>query len=285
MSKKGKRHEPHEEHADESWLLPYSDLMTLLLALFITLFSMSSLDASKFKGMAEALNAAFTGGAGVMDQTSLAPTNGKVTGKGQPDNNTAEAATTPTDSKSKTSAEKLREQLQKQEQEDLEKVKRKLDQYIQSNGLSSQLNTKLNQSELKVTISDNTLFASGMANVKPESRQLAKSLSNILQEIPGYDVIVSGHTDNIPISNSRYTSNWNLSSDRALNFMQIILLNKNLDPRKFSAIGYGEYRPIADNSTNIGRAQNRRVEVAIVRKYADNNSDTSLQSIVNNKNN
>ncbi len=284
MSKKGKRHEPHEEHADESWLLPYSDLMTLLLALFITLFSMSSLDASKFKGMAEALNAAFTGGAGVMDQTSLAPTEGKVTGKGQPDNNTAEAAT-PTDSKSKTSAEKLREQLQKQEQEDLEKVKRKLDQYIQSNGLSSQLNTKLNQSELKVTISDNTLFASGMANVKPESRQLAKSLSNILQEIPGYDVIVSGHTDNIPISNSRYTSNWNLSSDRALNFMQIILLNKNLDPRKFSAIGYGEYRPIADNSTNIGRAQNRRVEVAIVRKYADNNSDTSLQSIVNNKNN
>ncbi len=283
MSKKGKRHEPHEEHADESWLLPYSDLMTLLLALFITLFSMSSLDAAKFEQMAQAMSAAFTGGSGVLDENAMAPTEGKVPSKNEQDNTASAAAAS--DSTSKTSAQKLREQLQKQEQQDLENLKRKLDKYIKDHGLSSQLTTKLNQSELKVTISDNTLFASGLAMVKPESRQLAKSLSSILQEIPGYDVIVSGHTDNIPISNSRYTSNWNLSSDRALNFMQIMLLNKNLDPRKFSAIGYGEYRPIADNSTNVGRAQNRRVEVAIVRKYVDNDVNPSLQSIVNNKNN
>jgi len=282
VSKKGKRHEPHEEHADESWLLPYSDLMTLLLALFITLFSMSSLDAAKFEQMAQAMSVAFTGGSGVLDENAMAPTEGKVPSKNEQDNTAAAAAS---DSTSKSSAQKLREQLQKQEQQDLENLKRKLDKYIKDHGLSSQLSTKLNQSELKVTISDNTLFASGLAMVKPESRQLAKSLSSILQDIPGYDVIVSGHTDNIPISNSRYTSNWNLSSDRALNFMQIMLLNKNLDPRKFSAIGYGEYRPIADNDNNVGRAKNRRVEVAIVRKYVDNDVNPSLQSIVNNKNN
>ncbi|WP_411344607.1 flagellar motor protein MotB [Paenibacillus sp. WLX1005] len=278
MSKKGKRHEPHEEHADESWLLPYSDLMTLLLALFITLFSMSSLDAAKFQQMAKAMSAAFTGGSGVLDENAMAPTEGEVPSKNQQDNTAAAAD----NSEQKSSQQKLRAALQKQEQQDLENLKRKLDQYIKENGLSSQLTTKLNQSELKVTISDNTLFASGQATVKTDSRMLAKSLSSILQAIPDYDIIVSGHTDNVPISNSRYTSNWNLSSDRALNFMQILLLNQKLDPRKFSAIGYGQYHPIADNSTNVGRAKNRRVEVAIVRKYVDSDVNPTLQSIVGN---
>lgn len=71
--KKAKKHEPHEEHIDESWLLPYSDLMTLLLALFITLFSMSSLDAAKFEQMASALSSALNGGSGVLDHTSMNP--------------------------------------------------------------------------------------------------------------------------------------------------------------------------------------------------------------------
>ncbi|WP_046216673.1 flagellar motor protein MotB [Paenibacillus wulumuqiensis] len=281
MSKKGKRHEPHEEHADESWLLPYSDLMTLLLALFITLFSMSSMDAAKFEQMAQALSAAFSGGTGVLNENAMAPTAGKVPNKEPQDSTAAAAAASPQDT-SANSKQKLREQLKKQEQKDLEDLKRKLDKYIKENGLSTQLTTKLNQSELSITISDNTLFASGQATVKPDSRKLAKSLAAILQEIPNYDVIVSGHTDNVPISTSRYTSNWNLSSDRALNFMQIMLLNKNLNPRKFSAIGYGEYRPIDSNGNNVGRAKNRRVEVAIVRKYVDNDVKPTLQSVSDN---
>lgn len=118
--------------------------------------------------------------------------------------------------------------------------------------------------------------------MKPESRVLAKSISNILQQFPDYDIIVSGHTDNVPISNSQYESNWNLSSDRALNFMKILLLNNKLDPRKFSAIGYGQYRPVASNSNNLGRAENRRVEVSIIRKYVDEDVNPTLQSMANN---
>lgn len=277
MSKK--RHEPHEEHPDESWLLPYSDLMTLLLALFITLFAMSSLDASKFQQMAAAMNAAFTGGTGVLDQNAMEETSGQT--PKSDDNETPASAALPADNTQK-SKESLREKLKQQEQENLEKLKRQLDSYIKNNGLSQQLATKLNQSQLSITISDNTLFASGRATVKPESRVLAKSISNILQQFPDYDIIVSGHTDNIPISNSQYESNWNLSSDRALNFMKILLLNNKLDPRKFSAIGYGQYRPVASNSTNLGRAENRRVEVSIIRKYVDEDVNPTLQSMANN---
>ena len=118
-----------------------------------------------------------------------------------------------------------------------------------------------------ITISDNALFASGQAVVKDDSRQLAKSISTMLQQFPDYDVLVQGHTDNVPIANTNYSSNWDLSVDRALQFMKILLTNTNLNPRKFSAIGYGEYHPISDNATAVGRSKNRRVEVSIIRKY------------------
>ncbi|MNC28026.1 Outer membrane porin F precursor [compost metagenome] len=159
--------------------------------------------------------------------------------------------------------------LRQKEQEELEKLKKQFDQYIKNNGLTDLLSTKLNQSQLTITISDNALFSSGQAVVKDESRQLAKSISTMLQQFPNYEVLVEGHTDNIPISNSEYPSNWDLSVARALQFMKILLLNPYLDPVKFSPIGYGEYHPIADNATAAGRAKNRRVEVSILRKYLD----------------
>ena len=109
--------------------------------------------------------------------------------------------------------------------------------------------------------------------MKPESRSLAKAISSMLQEFPEYEVVVSGHTDNIPISNNQYKDNWDLSVDRVLNFLKILLLNSKLDPSKFTPSGYGEYHPIASNDTNTGRAQNRRVEVSIIRKYQSNNTN------------
>jgi chemotaxis protein MotB len=123
-----------------------------------------------------------------------------------------------------------------------------------------------------ITISDNALFASGSAVVKPESKSLALSIANLLVQYPGYEIVVSGHTDNEPISTTEFKSNWDLSSARAIRFMDILLSNKKLDPKLFSAIGYGEYRPVASNATTEGRAKNRRVEVSIIRKYTDPDS-------------
>ncbi|AWB42857.1 flagellar motor protein MotB [Paenibacillus sp. CAA11] len=259
MSKKNK-HEHHEEHNDESWLLPYSDLMTLLLALFIVLYGMSTLDAKKFEEMSEAFSSAFNGGVGVLDNSSI---DGQTTVK-------------PTETLEVTSAQKKKNELMRREQEDLEKLKRQLDKYIKDNGLTSQLSTKLNQSQLMITISDKALFPSGKAAVKPEARILAKSISGMLTQFPDYEILVSGHTDNVPIDNNEYASNWDLSFARARNFMEILLLNDKLQPKMFSPIGYGEYHPVASNDTNDGRAKNRRVEISIIRKYQDGEAKISV---------
>ncbi|MCM3703570.1 flagellar motor protein MotB [Paenibacillus macerans] len=257
MSKKN-RHQEHEEHADESWLLPYSDLMTLMLALFIVLFGMSTVDAKKFEEMSQAFNSILTGSAGILEQTSMTQ-----------NENMGQDRQRETSSMSNT-------ELMRKEQESLEALKRQLDNYIKENGLTEDLDTKLNQSQLMITISDKALFASGEAVVKPESSQLAKAISTMLQEFPDYEVIVSGHTDNVPISTYEFPSNWDLSAKRALNFMKILLQNTNLDRKKFSAIGYGEYHPVAGNDTAAGRAQNRRVEVSIIRKYVDRNQQLGV---------
>jgi chemotaxis protein MotB len=175
-------------------------------------------------------------------------------------------------------AEKEREALMKQEQEDLEKLKKQIDQYIASHGLSAELETKLNQSQLMITISDNALFSSGSAEVKPESKELANAISAMLQNYTDYEIVVSGHTDNQPIATSEFKSNWDLSSSRAIRFMDILLQNNKLKPERFSAIGYGEYRPVATNDTAEGRSKNRRVEVSILRKYTDPNNTQQISA-------
>ncbi|WP_018753763.1 flagellar motor protein MotB [Paenibacillus sanguinis] len=262
MSKKNK-HQEHEEHADESWLLPYSDLMTLLLALFIVLFGMSSIDAQKFQEMSEAFNSVLTGGVGILDENAMISNSNTSNSEGDLPESSSDLIS-------------KHNELKRQEQQNLEDLKQQLDNYIQQNGLTKDLDTNLNQSQLMITISDTALFPSGEAEVKPEARLLAKAISVMLQQFPDYEVIVSGHTDNVPINTYQYPSNWDLSSVRALNFMKILLLNEHLDPKKFSAIGYGEYHPVAENDSAVGRAQNRRVEVSIIRKYSDNSQQLGV---------
>lgn len=266
MSKKSRKAH-HEEHADESWLIPYADIMTLLLALFIVLYSMSAVDAQKFQEMSQAFNMAFSGSTGVLDQTSVIHTG--------PDNGKKDKDKANMGNLDKKDRENMA--AMKQEEENMEKIKKQLDKYIKDNKLTDQLNTNLNQSQLLITISDTALFSSGSATVKPESRSLAVALSDMLVQFPGYEVIITGHTDNQPISNSEFESNWELSSTRASKFMKILLQNPKLDPKMFSVIGQGEYRPIASNDTSVGRAKNRRVEISIMRKFVDTGADQTIK--------
>lgn len=259
MSKKH-RHEEHEEHPDESWLLPYSDLMTLLLSLFIVLYAASSVNVSKLEELSQAFKTAFSSGISILDQSAAVKSETQDLGKRQQEQ--------------RADTNKNRETLAKQEQQNLEKLKKQLDQYIKKGGLSSQLETSLNQSQLMITIRDNALFPSGTADVKPEARKLAVAIGNMLQQYPDYEIIVSGHTDNQPINTYEFASNWELSSKRAINFMKILLENQSFNPKNFSAIGYGEYRPLDSNDNDAGRAKNRRVEVSILRKYTDNTAES-----------
>nr|WP_305121094.1 OmpA family protein [Saccharibacillus sp. JS10] len=257
-------------------MLPYSDLMTLLLALFIVLYAMSSANVSKFEAMAEAFDSVFHGGKSVLEHTSTNQDNDAQDGSKSVEQMSAEAKETKQAKQTQQdSPDKTLEELKKKEQEDLMKLKKQLDSYIASNGLSNQLETNLNQSQLKIIISDKALFASGESTVKPTSRKLGASIANILKNFPGYNIEVIGHTDNIPIYNNQFKSNWDLSSGRANNFLQVLLQNKNLDPVRFTAIAAAEYHPIASNATAAGRAQNRRVEVSIIRNYQDSKNTIS----------
>lgn len=112
-----------------------------------------------------------------------------------------------------------------------------------------------------VTFSDAVLFASGSAEIKQDVLGVLEKLSKILNETPGR-IMIEGHTDNVPISGGKYASNWELSTARAASILHF-LITKGVDPNRFSIAGYAEYRPLASNETEDGRAKNRRVELII----------------------
>ncbi|WP_100403441.1 flagellar motor protein MotB [Bacillus sp. FJAT-42315] len=242
---KGRKKQHEHEHVDESWLIPYADLLTLLLALFIVLFAMSSVDAKKFQTMSQAFNEVFQGGAGVMDYPSTTPSE------------------TMNDPKNQSQEGKL-SGLGAKDQKELSEMQKKMAEYIEKNSLQNKVETTLSGEGLLLRIRDNVLFNSGVAEVREENRQAAREISRLLEMDIPRNIIISGHSDNIPIKNEQFQSNWELSAMRAVNFMKVILENKKLDPRLFSAKGYGEYQPIASNETAEGRAKNRRVEILIL---------------------
>ncbi|MFX3637326.1 MAG: flagellar motor protein MotB [Candidatus Pristimantibacillus sp.] len=260
MNRKKKRDE-HEEHVDESWLIPYADLLTLMLALFIVLYAVNSIDAKKFEEMGKAFSVTLNSGTGILDQSNILVNSRQIDSKSKDVSENEE----------KKNSEQQEQELtirtlMNTEKDELKMMKDQIDRYIEKRKMNTMLETNLSNSQLMITISNNAIFESGEAEIKPESQKLAIAISNILQQYPEYQINVSGHTDNRPISTEEFESNWFLSSRRAIRFMDIILQNKNLNPQLFSAAGYGEYRPIASNSTPVGRAKNRRVEVSIGRK-------------------
>lgn len=248
MSKRKKKAH-HEDHVGEDWLLPYSDLLTLLLALFIVLFGMSSINAEKFNAMSQTFNEALSSGTGIFEYPSPVPQQDAVS----PDKVEEE--------KRKASKEE-QEQI---EQLELENIQKKVNTYIQDKDLTDKLSSSLTDEGLLLTIRDNVLFSSGSADVRTEDLKTANEISELLVMNPPRNIIISGHTDNVPISNPKYESNWELSVMRAINFMKVILNNNNkLDPSLFSAKGFGEFQPVASNDNNEGRAKNRRVEILIL---------------------
>ena len=122
------------------------------------------------------------------------------------------------------------------------------------------------QGKLTVSILDRVLFDSGEADLKPEGAAVLRKVANILNQHPELKVHVIGHTDNVPIkaaARNRFPSNWELSTARATAAVRF-LTDSGVDPRRLGAVGYGEFRPVADNATPEGRARNRRIAITIL---------------------
>jgi len=156
--------------------------------------------------------------------------------------------------------------LQKQK-EAASKTSRSLEDEMRSQLESKDVTISKLQGRLTVNIVDRVMFDSGEAVLKPDGEVVMRKIAQILQEHPQLSIHVVGHTDNIPIrqtAQSRFASNWELSTARALAAVHFLTERAGVDPRRVGAVGYGEFRPVADNATAEGRAKNRRIAVTIL---------------------
>jgi chemotaxis protein MotB len=156
--------------------------------------------------------------------------------------------------------------LQK-EKEQVTKTSKSLEDEMRSQLESKDVTISKLQGKLTVNIMDRVMFDSGEAVLKPDGEAVMRKIAEILQEHPELAIQVIGHTDNVPIrqkAQSRFASNWELSTARALAAVHFLTERAGVDPRRVGAVGYGEFRPVADNSTPEGRAKNRRIAITIL---------------------
>jgi chemotaxis protein MotB len=269
--------EPEKEN-NERWLLTYSDLITLLLAFFIILFSMSNVDKEKYKAVIESLGSVF----GAVQGTA-APGNGKggdinfpqfspsTTVAPSPIPSSSGASLSPSPSASAgqtplaTSTPDNGGIGNAIEVEKMNNVKQQVEGLLQKENLQNDVTVTVRDRGLEISINSRVLFNSGSADLTLSSRDLVNRIADILTPLADNQICVEGHTDNRPIHTSQFPSNWELSAARAVTVLKILLANPNLKPGNLSSIGYGEYRPIASNDTPDGRAKNRRVTIVILK--------------------
>ncbi len=228
MRRTRKKHDSKEDL--ERWLLTYTDLVTLLLAFFVVMYSMSQIDAKKFGKVAEALHGALRGGDNLLWRDAREQ---KTKGYG---------------------LLKLG---------DLRMLQTKIDEKFQHLGQQGEVQTELTERGLVVHILESALFKEGSAKLQLKAMELLDIVSDRIKNIPNH-IRVEGHTDDRPINTVRYPSNWELSSARATEVVRYFVNNHSIPSDKISALGYGQYRPIHPNNSIENRAFNRRVDVVIL---------------------
>jgi chemotaxis protein MotB len=144
--------------------------------------------------------------------------------------------------------------------------------------LTNNLTRSLSQTEMKdvdvqvlkgvvyISLSDNMLYKSGSFEISEKSGETLSKIAKIIKDYSNYDVLIEGNTDNVPISQKNIRNNWDLSALRASSVVQALQTTYNVDPKRLTAGGRGEYNPIADNSTEAGKIKNRRTQIIITPK-------------------
>ena len=149
--------------------------------------------------------------------------------------------------------------------DELSRAKGLLEQKLGSEIDDKQIKLQMMEKGLVITVVGDLLFDSGKSKIKLEAYPLLEKVSSVLKDnMVQFNVGIEGHTDNVPIKLSGYKSNWELSTSRALSVLHYLVNDQGISPERLSAIGYGEYRPVASNETKDGRKQNRRVEIVIL---------------------
>ncbi len=243
MARRKKYEEPDNL---ERWLVSYADFITLLFAFFVVLYAMSSINEGKYKILTQSILSAFES-----EPRSLKPIELGAIKIVREQVTDQEAPPHPPRGG----------QAEGEYQENLRQMAEQIRSAMA--GLMEQGLISVNQDGnwLEVEMKTDILFGSGSARLSPRAIPVLREIARILRPFPN-PVHVEGFTDSVPINTPEFPSNWELSAARASSVVRV-LQAEGVDPRRMAAIGYGEYRPIADNSTPEGRNKNRRVVLAI----------------------
>jgi chemotaxis protein MotB len=252
------------EESDERWLLTYADMITLLMALFMVLFSISSVNVSKYVTLQRSLQDAFSGrilpGGRALQESGGDTTSPKVAA-------TPPAATpsVSTDGAGKGASAKAAAAAAKVEEKDFKALKARVDTYVDKQGLSSKVTTIITKDGLVIRLlTDKLLFASGSATVQPGGHGLLAQVGRLLRAENQHVIRVRGFTDPVPIRTAAFPSNWELSAGRAASVVRAFA-HAGVAPQRLEAAGRGSLDPLTSNVTAGGRARNRRVEVLLPR--------------------
>jgi len=243
------------------WMNTYGDMVTLLLTFFIMLFAMSTIEDSKFNDIIQSIQSSlgsYEGAIGLLNGgTSI--NNSNIIGDGEEVDPNLEQIT--------AVLENIRTGQVDSNigQNDMESIYYQVKDYLENNNLSEEIVIIQEDKGLLIRFKDNVLFDSGKAVIKENAKVILNNIANILNEVDR-DIRVEGHTDNRPINTPQFPSNWELSTQRAVNVLKYFIEINGIAPARLSAVGYGEYHPIADNSTEEGRQKNRRVDIVILRE-------------------
>ena len=250
-----RKKEPEKAANHERWLVSYADFITLLFAVFVTLYAMSQTDKKKVEQVAASYRSAFgvTTGASsgkpeLISKTDMMPIPSLRAKMQNP-----EKPKTKQDGKLKTQATK----------KEFKEIQVSIEKFLITQNALDKVNIEITKRGLVITLKEAGFFDSGSAAIKTNSFEILNKIAESLGPY-GNSISFEGHTDNIPMRSQLYPSNWELSTARATSLAHLFIEKHSFSPEKISVTGYGEFRPVADNSTEEGRKMNRRVDIVLM---------------------
>jgi chemotaxis protein MotB len=273
-----RKKKPAEHVSHERWLVSYADFITLLFAFFTTMYAISTVDAQKMGRMVMSMRASFDNSlfAAGSDRLSLSQgpgANGNPAAGQQVIENLRSAKKAGESGASASGMGELRADFPAREgagspERILSNLQRSVEALVGPEALGTRVRTRMDERGLVISLGEGGFFDSGSDILKPEGRVLLDSIASALVQTDNH-IRVEGHTDNVPIRNARFPSNWELSTARATTVVAYLIDRFKFAPERLSAGGYSEYRPVESNATAEGRSRNRRVDIVVLHpRYA-----------------
>jgi chemotaxis protein MotB len=252
------RKEEHEEHHDERWLVSYADFITLLMVLFVVLYSMGQVNVEKYKQLAESMRTAFSLGGAVQIVDSQINQAG-----GTSEDGSSKPIVVPGIPEGPTESEEVAGQLTSM---------------LSAQNLGNQVSVQTNIEGVLISLSERLIFKNDQVELPPEAFQVLNTIVEMLRPIDN-KVRLVGHTNNTPSTNPLYPTNWELSLARATTVAKY-LINSGIVPERLIISGQGEYAPVFPNDTDQHKELNARVEIIIIYKVDNNIIDINSPGVL-----